>query len=115
MQTTTKDVDEDDDDEKFNVKKLDTALDASLHGLSRVNNLRSRETRLERQTVTIYCATFNVGNQPINETFYTEFLKKSEDCDVVVVAAQEASYGYSRKITQPADFARLAEKKVEND
>lgn len=114
MQTTTKDVDED-DDEKFNVKKLDTALDASLHGLSRVNNLRSRETRLERQTVTIYCATFNVGNQPINETFYTEFLKKSEDCDVVVVAAQEASYGYSRKITQPADFARLAEKKVEND
>ena len=90
MQTTTKDVDEDNDDEKFNVKKLDTALDASLHGLSRVNNLRSRETRLERQTVTIYCATFNVGNQPINETFYTEFLKKSEDCDVVVVAAPEA-------------------------
>ena len=47
----TKEVNEDDeDDERFNVKKLDTALDASLHGLSRVNNLRSRETRLERQT-----------------------------------------------------------------
>ena len=62
-----------------------------------------------------YCATFNVGNKPINDTFYTELLKKSEDCDVIVVAAQEASYAYSRKITQPADFARLAEKRVEND
>ena len=51
----------------------------------------------------------------MNETFYTEFLKKSEGCDVVVIAAQEASYAYSRKILQPADFARLAEKKVEND
>ena len=99
---------------EMEASSIETSLDASLR-LSRVNNLRSMSTRLQRKTVTIYCATFNVGNKPINDTFYTELLKKSEDCDVIVVAAQEASYAYSRKITQPADFARLAEKRVEND
>jgi hypothetical protein len=106
-------------EDAFSMTALDetTAVfeSSSLQGFSRVNNLRSTKTRLERKKVSIYCATFNVGNQPMNETFYTEFLKKSEGCDVVVIAAQEASYAYSRKILQPADFARLAEKKVEND
>ena len=106
-------------EDAFSMTALDETTAAfessSLQGFSRVNNLRSTKTRLERKKVSIYCATFNVGNQPMNETFYTEFLKKSEGCDVVVIAAQEASYAYSRKILQPADFARLAEKKVEND
>ena len=50
-----------------------------------------------RESLEIYCGTWNVGNKAPDVTCATEWLMKARGADVVALGAQEASYVKTKK------------------